>query len=118
MGGGEGWWIGVVGVVVGVVVGLWERRLARREVMRVEERAGEVRFGGTGFWRLGGGGGELRRVGVRELGGVMGRLPVLRARRWARRELMRGTAVSSLMGEEPFKVGLRESRVMVVSSSG
>ena len=53
---------------------------------------------------------------VREPGELMGGLPVLRARRWARRELMRGTTDSSLMGEEPFKVGLRESRVMVVLS--
>ena len=68
-----------------------------------------------------GGGGELefrRVVGVRERGDRMGRwsreilvgwFPALRARRWARRELMKGTAVSSLIGEEPFKVGLRES---------
>lgn len=85
--------------------------------MRVESTGVE------GLWRLGLGGWELRRVlGVRERGEglVRGRFPVLRARRWARREFMRGTAVSSLMGEEPLRVGLREleSRVVVVISPG
>ena len=71
-------------------------------------------------------GDEFRRVGVRERGDRIGRwsrevvgwLPALRARRWARRELMKGTAVSSLMGELPFKVGLRESSGLVMFSPG